>query len=277
MTDTESRLDELRAILTEIERLERKSRTAIAREAKFDAPKMSKLLPKKNRRKKPEGSAYTDKEPQGVDAETAIRLWEYAQLWKNDHAAWTIKYSSPETGPAKASDGADPLPMDTNVTVDHEDNLRLPDGVEAVVKWLRSASSSTECLGVITAAGDRMILPCSGSFGRKIGEFRQSLQQSPITAEEIVKNTERVRLKRYLDAAWAITVGHSGSNAYDLTVTNPRHVIRAGSELVVLAESPEGLVLVDLEKPESKREMELRALAKEFTDILDSCTSVSHN
>jgi hypothetical protein len=164
LDEEQAELEELRLVVRAIER-SGKSRAAIAAEAEVDPTKISKFLGSRNRLDR--GA------PQGINAETALRLWAYTRWWTAatpDARSESAKERSREAfeedfGPsgnwtAKAAE---------------ENKLKIQGDLRLIINWVGSAGSVTRCLAIPSAAGGRLILPRGGTFGRKIDSFSTSL------------------------------------------------------------------------------------------------------
>lgn len=274
LVETQSKLAELRRLLERIEKEAPKKRKSIAEEAQLNgsekarAAKISKFLGKTN----------GPSDPKGIDAESALRLQEYALSWLRDHPESTSDDDSARASQPEPSNGVFPDRRGPSrtwlVDAKQENKFEIQGGdLGLVVGWLGSIREAPiECIALVTGTGNRIILPRTGGIGGKIENFNRSSVQ-PLLAEEMLKSdTNRALVSRYVDAAWSVTIKYTtDSNEFEFEITTPQGAIKAGSEVEVWAREPEGLVLID---PRKARSVELMELAKKFPDLLDEALHI---
>ena len=251
------KLEELRFRLRQIEGFGI-SRAAIARGAGVEASKISRFLGSSNNQQK------------GIRGESALRLWAFAD--KQERRAGNADF---------AEDAIVPPPLNVSVEQCHscenacplevvdENTVLIPGALGLAVKWLGSITDATACIGLVTAAGGRLIVRSDDrNFGRKVEEFNQLWRGA--TAEHLVRNTNGVRLRRYLDAAWSLRIDRLDSSEYEVEITSPRGAVQPSCNPTVCALEPEGLELFCSAGGESALDIELKAVARQLPSLLES-------
>jgi len=147
-----------------------------------------------------------------------------------------------------------------------ERNLLKSSG-DIFVRWLPIGVDPIDCKAVVTPEGGRRLIPLSGVTQQKICKLEKSFEDSSATVNEF--GTDRIRLDRYLAAAWNVRVMKVDSGNFEFHIKMPDDAIPVGTEVFAYARPPEILELGGL--PENRTELmaELRRVAAEFPALLD--------
>jgi hypothetical protein len=248
LAETDLKLDELRSLVRRIEEEGGKTRALIAEQTGVRHHAITKFL----------GARRGTSNPKGINGESALRLWEYAQEWLRN-----------------ASTGQEHEPTGhITIKAKRENQLRVSSDLGVVVPWLGSIRETTKCMGLATAAGGRMILRLDDrNLGRKIANFKRSWKGA--TAQDVVTNADTIVLKRYLEEAWTITIRLDDSNEYEneykLEIVHPPGVIQCGAEVAICALEPDGLELFGPRSAGTMLDLQLMDAARRLPTLLDSC------